>query len=113
MSGGYMKLIMAIIHDSDVSEVTANMLKEGFVVTKIGSSGGFLRSKMTTVMCAARTETVGTALEILKKSCHSRKFKPADMTAAASYAVPDYMGEQISVGGARVFVLNIEQDYKY
>ena len=46
-----MKLIFTIVHDDDSSRVMGALNKEGYRITKLSSTGGFLRSGNTTLMC--------------------------------------------------------------
>lgn len=107
-----MKLIMAIINDSDVKEVTRALVNGGFYVTKIGSSGGFMRGGMTTIISAVQDEKKNAALEILKVSTHSRKYRTSAKMIDNKAFAPQ-KAEEIVVGGATVFVLNVEENYKY
>lgn len=45
-----MKLVYAIVHDEDSPRLTVELNKTGFRVTRLNSSGGFLRSGNTTLM---------------------------------------------------------------
>ncbi len=110
-----MKLIMAIINDSDVKEVTRAMMNGGFYVTKIGSSGGFMRSGMTTIISAVHDERKNAALEILKVSTHGRKYlmNESVVDSKVSASIPANMSGEIVVGGATVFILNVEENYKF
>ena len=38
-----MKLVLAIVHDDDAAKLVRLLNQEGFMVTKLVSSGGFLR----------------------------------------------------------------------
>ena len=53
-----MKLIMAIIHDEDVGRLITAMNKEGFQVTKLASTGGFLRVGNSTMLMGASTPRI-------------------------------------------------------
>lgn len=105
-----MKLILAIINDRDVSEVTNAMLKGSFSLTKIGSSGGLFKGGMTTVISAVEDGRVPAALEILKKNCRARHYSAAEVDRPVS--LPE-LRSGFTVGGATVFVLNIEESYKF
>lgn len=113
-----MKLIMAIVHNSDVKSITEEMMKGSFSLTKIGSTGGILKSGMTTLISAVRNERVQQALDIISTSSHSRKYaatsRSVDSTAYGNIAnLGGDLGGEIVVGGATVFVLNIEENYKF
>lgn len=107
-----MKMIMAIINGSDAKEVTKAMMNAGFYVTKIGSSGGFMRSGMTTIISTVADEKKNAALEILKVSTHSRKYRTTEKMIDNKIFARE-KAEEIVVGGATVFVLNVEENYKY
>lgn len=107
-----MKLIMAIINNSDVKEVTRAMMNGGFYVTKIGASGGFMSSGVTTIISAVSDEKKNAALAILKVSTHSHKYKTTEKMID-NKALASEKAEEIVVGGATVFVLNVEENYKY
>ena len=49
-----MKMIMAVLNGDDVKAVTDGLIKGGYQVTKLASSGGFLRAKSTTLICCVR-----------------------------------------------------------
>lgn len=104
-----MKLILAIINDRDVDEATGEMLKGSFSLTKIGSTGGLFKGKMTTVISAVEDGRVPQAVEILKRTCKTRQYSAAHV--GDRLGLPD-TGGVITVGGATVFVLNIEESYK-
>lgn len=108
-----MKLIMAIVNNSDVKTITEEMMKGSFSLTKVGSTGGILKSGMTTLISAVRNERVTAALDIISNSSHSRKYQATEQTVDTSaYSMCGIPGE-IVVGGATVFVLNIEESYKF
>ena len=108
-----MKLILAIINDSDASDVTRHMLEGSFSVTKIGSSGGLFRGGMTTLMCAVPDGRVAAALDVLRNCCKARKYPAKEVTPESAYAYPPTAIDGITVGGATVFVLNVEESYKF
>lgn len=64
-----MKLIIAIIRDNDNEEVSNALLKKGFRVTRIASTGGFLRRGMTTLMLGVEDEKVDEAIQIVDEAC--------------------------------------------
>ena len=45
-----MKLVFAIVHDEDSNKVIKELNSKGFSVTKLCSSGGFLRAGNTTLL---------------------------------------------------------------
>jgi uncharacterized protein YaaQ len=63
-----MKMIVAIIRDSDNDPVTEALIKADFRVTRIASTGGFLRHGMSTLMIGVEDEKVEEAIEIIRDS---------------------------------------------
>ena len=108
-----MKLIISIVQDEDASNLVSELMNERFSVTKLASTGGFLRSGNTTLLMGVDDEKLDSALEIIKKVCVSRKqievFPSPAMGAMGMYT--PYPVE-VTVGGATVFVLDVEQFHK-
>ena len=68
-----MKLIVAIVQDEDASNLISSLMNERFSVTKLASTGGFLRSGNTTLLLGVDDEKLDAALAVVKKVCISRK----------------------------------------
>ncbi|MGI6664844.1 MAG: cyclic-di-AMP receptor [Christensenellaceae bacterium] len=109
-----MKLIIAIVQDEDASNLISSLMNDGFSVTKLSSTGGFLRSGNTTILLGVDDAKTDAALEIIKKECVSRKqievFPSPAMGAMGMYT--PYPVE-VTVGGATVFVMDVNQFHKY
>jgi len=106
------KLVMAIINDEDAFHVMDHLSAKGFSVTKLASTGGFLRAGNTTLICGVTSERIPELVDIIEKKCKSRKqitsVNAMNVNANESYA--PYPVEVV-VGGATIFVLNVE-DFK-
>jgi uncharacterized protein YaaQ len=103
---------MAIINESDVKEVSRAMMAGGFYVTKIGSSGGFLSQKLTTIISAVHEDRKDAALQILRESTHKCKYGVNEPVVDKNAPMLS-MGGEIVVGGATVFVLDIGEYHKF
>ena len=106
-----MKLILAIVSNDDSSAVSDALGKEGFQVTRLATTGGFLRVGNTTLIVGTDDEKVDKAIEVIGSESKKRtELSPStgfyDMTRMAS--VPF----EIQVGGATIFVLDVEQFIK-
>ena len=105
-----MKLIMAIIHDEDAFQIIDVLSEEGFKVTKLASTGGFLRSGNTTLICGVEDDRVDELAHIIEKKCKSRKqitsVNSAHLSTAENY-VPYPV--EVTVGGATIFVLDVAE----
>ena len=106
-----MKLVLAIVSGEDSSKVSGALTKGGFFVTKLATSGGFLAAGNTTFIIGTEEEKVPDLIEILKSSSSTRKqMKPS----STSYGIGMFSASpiEVQVGGATVFVLDIEQFHK-
>ena len=106
-----MKLVLAIVHDEDGSRVLEALNKAGFSVTRLSSSGGFLRAGNTTLVAGVDEEKVGTVVETIKNSSKSRK----QIIDTSSMGANNSMGGvympypvEVTVGGATIFVLDVD-----
>lgn len=106
-----MKLMFAIINNDDSHAVQSALTKNGIQTTKLASSGGFLMAGNTTFMICSEDERVDEILEIIKAHSHKRQqFVPNSQSLSSSTAgaYTSYPVE-VTVGGATVFVTNIER----
>lgn len=107
-----MKLVLAIIHDEDAFVIMDTLSEKGFSVTKLATTGGFLRAGNTTLICGCKEDRIPELVSIIEKKCKSRKQIASVNTSGVSGAegyVPYPV--EITVGGATIFVLNVE-DFK-
>ncbi len=103
-----MKLILAIVNNDDAHGVNSSLSGSGFSVTKISSTGGFLMSGNSTFIIGVDDDKVEDALRIIKENSKKRQQSiPRDLRYSSSAC--QGQGETVSVGGATVFVLNVEQ----
>ena len=112
-----MKMIMAILYKDDELETIEELNAAGFFVTKLATTGGFLKGKNTTIMIVVEDEKVAEALELIKKNSGERKTityaNPALISGQSSMSAAPSVPINVQVGGSTVFVLNVEQFEKY
>ena len=109
-----MKLIVAIVQDEDAGRLVSEMMDHGFGVTKLATTGGFLRAGNTTLISGVADEKLPEALGLIERICKSREQITATtthMTGGASGVYAPYP-IKVTVGGATVFVLEVEQFLK-
>ena len=105
-----MKLIISIVQDEDASRLISHLMSEGYRVTKLATTGGFLRSGNTTLLIGVEDDKLQSALDIVEKVCKSRKqiaTSPSPISGTTGVYVPYPI--EVTVGGATVFVLDVEQ----
>ena len=102
-----MKLILAIVSNDDSSKVSSALTKNHFSVTKLATTGGFLLSGNTTFLIGTQDEKVDEVITIIAD--HSKKRK--QMVPSASYGVGMYTTYpvEVQVGGATIFVMDVER----
>ena len=103
-----MKLIFAIVSNDDSSKVSKELTKNRFSVTKLATTGGFLMAGNTTFIIGTEDERVDEAIEIIGK--HPKK-RTQMVPSSASYGVGMYTSfpVEVQVGGATIFVMNVER----
>ena len=101
-----MKMIIAILNSDDASTVMHNLMKEGYQITKLSTTGGFLRAGNVTVLIGVEDDKH--CLEIIGKYSKSRK-QLIPSSAEAGISFYPSMPVEVVVGGATIFVLDVEQ----
>ncbi|GIN88415.1 hypothetical protein J6TS2_48010 [Heyndrickxia sporothermodurans] len=105
-----MKLILAVVQDQDSTRLMNAMVEHNFRVTKLASTGGFLKSGNTTIMIGTEDIRVEKALQVIKDNCKSREQLMAPVSPMGGNAdsyIPYPV--EVEVGGATVFVLPVER----
>jgi uncharacterized protein YaaQ len=66
-----MKLIIAIIKDMDDAEVIRQLVERKYRVTRMASTGGFLRRGNVTLLIGVEPEQVQPAIEVINNACQT------------------------------------------
>jgi len=109
-----MKLILSIVHSDDAETLIRALEQKGHRCTKISTTGGFLREGNATILVGAEAAQVDDILAIIKENCHARTqlVSPLPPVAeAGEFFIPRPV--EVQVGGATVFVLNVERSEKF
>lgn len=103
-----MKLILAIVNNDDAYYVNTSLTSAGFYITNISTTGGFLKKGNTTFLIGVEENQIDDVLSIIKK--HSRK-REIDVPMNVTPETNAYIGasNHVNVGGATVFILDIEK----
>jgi uncharacterized protein YaaQ len=64
-----MKLMFIIVRDVDGDNVLQGLVEKGYRVTRVASTGGFLRHGNVTMMTGVEAEKVEQVVKILKEIC--------------------------------------------
>ncbi|WAH37310.1 cyclic-di-AMP receptor [Alicyclobacillus dauci] len=105
-----MKLVIAVVQDKDSGKLAQNLVKENVRATKLASTGGFLHAGNTTFMIGTDDDKVDFVKQIIQHSCKAREQVVAPMSPMGA-SMESYIPYPVNVqvGGATVFVLDIEQ----
>lgn len=87
-----MKMVILIVKDHDADEITQALTAEKYRVTRVASTGGFLRSGVVTFLIGMRDERVEGALELIRKTLTPL---PSGEKRATLFVVPVERFEQV------------------
>lgn len=103
-----MKLVIAIINNDDSADVTACLTNEGYIVTKLSTTGGFLMAGNTTLLIGAQEDEVEKIKEIISKHSYTReKNVPTSSSLGRGLGAAD-VKVTAKVNGATIFVVDVE-----
>ena len=64
-----MKLVITIIRDSDDGNVINHLVERGYRVTRVASTGGFMRRGNVTLLIGAEANQVKEVIDLLREVC--------------------------------------------
>ena len=102
-----MKMITAIVNKEDAKSVTRALIKEGFSITRLSTTGGFLQVGNTTLLIGTEDDRVTELVGILKKYCATHKKVVPTTESFGRGLRKDGVAPEITVGGATYFVLDV------
>ncbi len=109
-----MKLVIAVVQDKDVTRLLDDLMDKRYGVTKLASTGGFLKSGNTTLLIGVQDDQVDAVKDIIRHNCKAREKIVTPVTPVAGTA-DSYMSYPIKIieGGANVFVLDVDEYAKF
>ena len=105
-----MKLIIAVVQDKDHRRVTEALLERGYKFTNIASTGGLLREGNVTFVIGVDAEQMDDVITVIREHSKTREqlvnvFPPTIEPIGTCIPSP----VKVQVGGATVFVLDVER----
>jgi len=64
-----MKLVITIIRDTDDGNVINHLVERGYRVTRVASTGGFLRRGNVTLLIGAEANQVQEVMDLIREVC--------------------------------------------
>src|SRR5450756_1940300 len=105
-----MMLVMAIVHSDDAPGLLDALTKKGYRATRINTAGGFLKESNSTMLLGVEDSQVDQVLSLIQSNCQTRTqyINPLPPVMEPGEFYMPYPVE-VQVGGATVFVLNVER----
>lgn len=107
-------MVVCVVHNRDKGKVMDELVRAGFKFTVVASTGGFLREGNTTLLIGTEEGDLGLLKEVVSANCQTREqvvnVVPFEAGATGSF-IPSPI--KVPVGGATLFVLNVEEFAKF
>ena len=87
-----MKMIILIVRDGDADDITQALTADKYRITRVASTGGFLRSGVVTLLIGVRDERAELALELIRKTLPPL---PSGEKRATLFVIPVEQFEQV------------------
>jgi uncharacterized protein YaaQ len=105
-----MKLIFVIVNNDDGHSVLTALTRAGYSATKLASSGGFLKAGNSTFLICSENDQVDDIIEIVKNRSRKRmQYIPAVSAETMEHGGASSFPIEVSVGGATIFVTDVER----
>lgn len=103
-----MKLVIAIVHSEDAGALVDALTDKDYRVTRLHSTGGFLKQNNATVMLGVEEAQVEDVLGLIRETCHARSqyINPMPPIMEPGEFYMPYPVE-VTFGGATVFVVDV------
>lgn len=108
-----MKLIIAIVNNDDSMAVSSALTRHNFFVTKLSTTGGFLMIGNTTYLIGADDDKVQKVKDIVAKYSQKRTHTVNTNNSFGYGFQEGEMEKEVTIGGATVFVLDVESMDKF
>jgi uncharacterized protein YaaQ len=105
-----MKLVIGIVNREDADALVKALTDSGHKATLVSTTGGFLREGNATVFVGTENNKVEAVLGLVRENCHKRTryMSPiVPVTEPSEFYIPEPV--ELEVGGATVFVLDVER----
>lgn len=105
-----LKLVIMIVSDVDSDRLVKRLVQQGYPATKLGSTGGFLRRGNATILSGVNESEVDALMAIVRTECRARnEYVPVNTLPFFGEGAFFTDPVEVRVGGATVFVLDVER----
>ncbi|NLY09500.1 MAG: hypothetical protein GXZ11_06340 [Tissierellia bacterium] len=102
------KLVIAIIQEQDVPILIDDLIEKGHRVTRLATTGGFLKAGNTTLLIGVREEVVDEVFSIIEDNCRTREVRTTMLSGTVPGDAFLPYPVEVRIGGATIFVLDID-----
>jgi uncharacterized protein YaaQ len=106
-----MKMVLAIVQADDAPKITDALVEAGHRVTRIATTGAWLRRQNATLLLGVEDERVDEVLGVLQQTGQHRTSKVS--LPRESQGTLDSEEIKVEVGSATIFVLDVEDSRHY
>jgi uncharacterized protein YaaQ len=109
-----MKLVISIVSNEDARPLINSLMRRGHRATMVSTTGGFLREGNATIFVGTEDKALDEVLGVIRDSCHTHTqyvnplppvIEPGEMYLPTPV--------EVEVGGATVFVIDVDRFEKY
>ena len=104
-----MKMVMAVVPRDEAEGVLSALIAAGHTATFTESRGGMLRQAQYALFIGVDEQALPQVLDIIHESCHSHVLVESGEDRAGAPAFSTPASASVRVGGAVVFVWDLEQ----
>lgn len=109
------KLVYIITRKKHAANLIKDLLAQKFFITELEANGGFSREKLSIILLGTDEEKIDNLLQITKKNCSSHEEININGVPLPVQGQEDIIQSQagdkvrVKVGGATVFITNLER----
>lgn len=104
-----MKLLIVIVQDQDAYILIDELTERDFRLTKLATTGGFLRSGNTTILMGIDDARIPEAMKIIETNCKTRDMTTSLMSVTMPGDAYIPYPVEVKVGGATIFILEVDE----
>ena len=109
-----MKLAVCVVHHRDKSDLADSMVRAGFKFTILSSHGGFLREGNATFLVGLEESELDQLKQVVQENCQTRE-QVVNVSYFEGAGPAGFLSSPVTVpvGGAVMFVVNVDEFFRF